>query len=94
MFRGLNSERTPHAIGESVSDMLNWVPAQRHVVRIACCHKVVQVTAPERRLIAGGLATPAPLAQVPVKMYCDHTPPYRQSQISVRHGGILAARRS
>jgi transposase len=36
--------------------------------------------APER-LIAGGLATPALLAQVLVSKYCDHTPLYRQSQI-------------
>jgi transposase len=32
-------------------------------------------------LIAGGLATPALLAQVLVSKYCDHTPLYRQSQI-------------
>jgi transposase len=59
-----------HAIGESVSETLDWVPAQLRVVRIvrpkyACrsCNKVVQAAAPER-LIAGGLATPALLAQV------------------------------
>jgi len=81
-----------HAIGESVSEMLDWVPAQLRVVRIsrpkyACriCSKVVQATAPER-LIAGGLATPALLAQVLVSKYCDHTPLYRQSQIFARHG--------
>src|SRR6202165_1485671 len=81
-----------HAIGESVSEMLDWVPAQLRVVRIprpryACrsCNKVVQASAPER-LIAGGLATPALLAQVMVSKYCDHTPLYRQSQIFARHG--------
>jgi len=81
-----------HAIGESVSEMLDWVPAQLRVVRItrpkyACraCNEVVQATAPER-LIAGGLATPALLAQVLVSKYCDHTPLYRQSQIFARHG--------
>ena len=81
-----------HAIGESVSEMLDWVPAQLRVVRItrpkyACrsCNKVVQAAAPER-LIAGGLATPALLAQVLVSKYCDHTPLYRQSQIFARHG--------
>jgi transposase len=74
------------------SEMLDWVPAQLRVVRItrpkyACrnCNKVVQASAPER-LIAGGLATPAPLAQVMVSKYCDHTPLYRQSQIFARHG--------
>jgi transposase len=57
-----------HAIGESISETLDWVPAQLRVVRIvrpkyACrsCNKVVQAAAPER-LIAGGLATPALLA--------------------------------
>jgi hypothetical protein len=49
------------------------------------CNKVVQAAAPER-LIAGGLATPALLAQVMVSKYGDHTPLYRQSQILARHG--------
>ena len=81
-----------HAIGESVSEMLDWVPAQLRVVRItrpkyACraCGKVAQVPAPERP-IAGGLATPTLLAHVLVSKYCDHTPLYRQSQIFARHG--------
>ncbi|TPK30686.1 IS66 family transposase [Mesorhizobium sp. B2-5-4] len=81
-----------HAIGESVSEMLDWVPAQLRVIRTtrpkyACrtCETVVQAPAPERP-IAGGLATPALLAQVLVSKYCDHTPLYRQSQIFARHG--------
>ena len=81
-----------HAIGESVSEMLDWVPAQLRVVRItrpkyACrtCGTLTQTAAPERP-IAGGLATPALLAQVLVSKYCDHTPLYRQSQILARHG--------
>ncbi|HEY9214222.1 MAG TPA: IS66 family transposase [Ancylobacter sp.] len=85
-----------HAIGESQSEMLNWVPAQLRVIRItrpkyACraCEKVVQAPAPER-LIAGGPATPALIAQVLVSKYCDHTPLYRQSQIFARHGVDLA----
>jgi transposase len=85
-----------HSIGESVSEMLDWVPAQLRVVRItrpkyACriCETVVQHEAPERP-IAGGLATPALLAQVLVSKYCDHTPLYRQSQIFARHGVDLA----
>ena len=84
------------AIGESVSEMLDWIPAQLRVVRIsrpkyACraCNKVVQAPAPER-LIAGGLATPALLAQVLVSKYCDHTPLYRQSQIFARNGVDLS----
>lgn len=81
-----------HAIGQSISEMLDWVPAQLRVVRItrpkyACrvCNKVAQASAPERP-IAGGLATPALLAQVLVSKYCDHAPLYRQSQIFARHG--------
>ncbi|MEY9460498.1 IS66 family transposase [Bradyrhizobium ottawaense] len=81
-----------HIIGESVSDMLDWVPAQLRVIRTtrpkyACrsCKTVMQAPAPER-VIAGGMATPALLAQVLVSKYCDHTPLYRQSQIFARHG--------
>ena len=53
---------TLHAIGESVSEMLDWVPAQLKVIRIsrpkyACrsCQRIAQAPAPERP-IAGGLA--------------------------------------
>jgi len=85
-----------HAIGESVSEMLDWIPAQLRVVRIsrpkyACraCGTVAQAPAPERP-IAGGLATPALLTQVLISKYCDHTLLYRQSQIFARHGVDLS----
>jgi transposase len=81
-----------HPIGESVSEILDWVPAQLRVVRICrpkygcrTCGTMHQAPAPERP-IAGGLATPALLAQLLVSKYCDHTPLYRQSQIFARHG--------
>lgn len=81
-----------HAIGESVSEMLDWVPAQLRVVRIRrpkygyrTCRQMRQAAAPERP-IAGGLATPALLAQVLVSKYCDHNPLYRQAQMLARHG--------
>jgi transposase len=68
-----------HAIGESVSEMLDWVPAQLRVMRIArpkyacrACGTIAQAPAPERP-IAGGLATPALLAQVLIAKHCDHT---------------------
>jgi hypothetical protein len=55
---------TLHLISESVSEMLDWIPAQLRVIRTtrpkyACrtCETVVQAPAPER-VIAGGLATP------------------------------------
>jgi transposase len=81
-----------HAIGESVSEMLDWVPAQLRVLRIRrpkygcrACDQVHQAPAPPRP-IANGLATPALLAQVLIAKYCDHLPLYRQSQIFARHG--------
>ena len=87
---------TLHSIGESVSEMLDYVPAELRVIRIrrpkyACrtCGIVVQTPAQERP-ITGGLATPALLAQVLVAKYCDHLPLYRQSQIFARHGVELA----
>ncbi len=81
-----------HSIGESLSEMLDWVPAQIRVLRIRrpkygcrACGKLHQAAAPERP-ITGGLATPALLTQVLVSKYCDHTPLYRQAQIFARHG--------
>ena len=84
-----------HAIGETVSEMLDWIPASLRVVRIrrpkyGCrgCGAMHQAAAPERT-IAKGLATPALHAQVLVAKYCDHTPLYRQSQIFARMGVSL-----
>lgn len=77
-----------HLAGETVSEMLDWVPARLRVVRIrrpkyGCrsCGKIHQASAPERP-IAKGLATPGLLAHVLVSKYCDHLPLYRQSQSS------------
>jgi transposase len=81
-----------HAIGESASEMLDWVPASLRVIRIRrpkygcrACGTIHQAAAPER-LIAKGMATPALVAQVLVNKYCDHTPLYRQAQIFARQG--------
>jgi transposase len=81
-----------HAIGESVSEILDFVPARLRVLRIRrpkygcrACGTIHQAPAPERP-IAKGLASPALLAHVLVSKYCDHTPLYRQSQIFARHG--------
>jgi transposase len=81
-----------HAIGETVSEMLDHVPARLRVIRICrprygcrACGTIHQAPAPERT-IAKGLATPALLAHVLVAKYCDHLPLYRQSQIFARHG--------
>ena len=80
------------AIGEDVSEVLEYVPARFKVIRhvrpkAACtgCHKLVQASAPERP-IARGMAGSGLLAQVMVSKYCDHLPLYRQSQIYARDG--------
>jgi transposase len=81
-----------HLAGETVSEMLDWVPARLRVIRIrrpkyGCriCGKIHQASAPDRP-IGKGLATPALLAHVLVSKYCDHLPLYRQSQMFARQG--------
>ena len=81
-----------HAIGETVSEMLDHVPARLRVIRICrprygCrgCGAIHQAPAPERP-IAKGLASSGLLAHVLVSKYCDHLPLYRQSQIFARQG--------
>jgi transposase len=81
-----------HLIGETITEMLDHVPARLRVIRIRrprygcrACGTIHQVPAPERP-IAKGLATPALLAHVLISKYCDHLPLYRQSQIFARHG--------
>jgi transposase len=81
-----------HAIGETVSEMLDHVPARLRVIRICrprygcrACGTIHQAPAPERP-IAKGLASPGLLAHILVAKYCDHLPLYRQSQIFARHG--------
>jgi transposase len=81
-----------HLIGETVSEMLDHVPARLRVIRICrprygcrSCGTIHQAPAPERP-IAKGLASPGLLAHVLVSKYCDHLPLYRQSQIFARQG--------
>jgi transposase len=81
-----------HVIGETVSEMLDHVPARLRVIRICrprygcrACGTIHQAPAPERP-IAKGLASPNLLAHVLVAKYCDHLPLYRQSQIFARQG--------
>ncbi len=81
-----------HAIGETVSEMLDHIPARLRVIRICrprygcrACGTIHQAPAPERP-IAKGLASPGLLAHVLVSKYCDHLPLYRQSQIFARQG--------
>lgn len=81
-----------HPIGETVSEMLDHVPARLRVIRIRrprygcrACGTIHQAPAPERP-IAKGLATPGLLAHVLVSKYCDHLPLYRRNQIFARQG--------
>ena len=80
------------ALGEDVSEMLEYVPSRFKVIRhvrpkLSCgvCQKIVQSAAPSRP-IERGLAGPGLLAHVLVSKYCDHLPLYRQSQIFAREG--------
>ncbi|MEQ8697251.1 MAG: IS66 family transposase [Bauldia litoralis] len=84
-----------HEIGETVSEMLDYVPARLRVLRIRrpkygcrACGTIHQAPAPERP-IAKGLATPGLIAHVLVSKYCDYLPLYRQSQILARQGVTL-----
>ncbi len=81
-----------HKIGETISEMLDYVPARLRVLRIRrpkygcrACGTIHQAPAPDRP-IAKGLASPGLLAHVLVAKYCDHLPLYRQSQIFARQG--------
>ncbi len=80
------------AIGEDVSEVLEYVPehwkVHRHVrPKYSCtsCERLVQANAPARP-IERGYAGPGLLAHVVVSKYCDHQPLYRQSQIYARSG--------
>jgi transposase len=84
-----------HQIGETISEVLDHVPARLRVIRVRrpkygcrACGKLHQAPAPERP-IARGLASAGLLAHVIVSKYCDHVPLYRQSQIFARHGVTL-----
>lgn len=79
-------------IGEDVSEILEYVPAQFKVIEqvrpklsCSCCEQIVQEPAMSRP-IERGLAGPGLLAHVLVGKYADHLPLYRQSEIYQRVG--------
>jgi transposase len=81
-----------HVIGEDVSEVLDYVPAQFRVIRhvrprFACraCESVHQTPMPSLP-IERGRPGPGLLAQVLVAKFCDHLPLYRQSLIYARAG--------
>src|SRR5690606_8164780 len=83
---------TLRPLGESVSEMLEYVPARFKVIRhvrpkLACdgCEAIIQAPAASRP-IARGLAGPGLLAHVLVSKYADHLPLYRQAAIYAREG--------
>jgi transposase len=81
-----------HVIGEDVTEVLDYEPAQfkviRHVrPRFACraCESICQEPMPSLP-IERGRPGPGLLAQVLVAKFCDHLPLYRQSLIYARAG--------
>ncbi len=80
------------ALGEDVSEMLEYIPGHYQVIRhvrpkLSCvsCQRIVQAQAPSRP-IERGIAGPGLLAHVLVSKFSDHLPLYRQSQIFAREG--------
>jgi len=81
-----------HKLGEDVSEILEFVPAQFKVIRIvrpklscAHCEHIVQAPAPSRP-IDRGLEGPSLLAHVLVSKFAHHLPLYRQAEIYGRAG--------
>ena len=80
------------ALGEDVSEILEYVPARFKVLRqvrpkLSCrrCDTIVQAAAPSRA-VERSLAGPGLLAHVAAAKYADHLPLYRQSEIYGREG--------
>ena len=79
-------------VGESVTEVLSYVPARFEVVRHirpACscrkCETMVQVPMPELP-IPRGMVDATFLAHIVVAKFCDHIPLYRQAEIDARSG--------
>ena len=89
------------SVGESVTEVLEYVPARFEVVRHvrpACsckkCETMAQARMPDLP-IPRGIAGPGLLAHVITAKFCDHLPLYRQTEIFARAGvdlerGLLA----
>ena len=87
---------TMSALGEDVTEVLEYVPARFQVVRhvrpkLACTRCDVISQAPGPALpVPRGRAGPGLLAHVVVSKFADHLPLYRQSQIYAREGVDLS----
>ncbi len=84
------------ALGEDVTEVLEYVPGSFRVVRhvrpklaCSCCDAISQVPAPALP-VPRGKAGPGLLAHVVVSKFADHLPLYRQSQIYAREGVDLS----
>jgi transposase len=82
--------------GETVSEVLDYVPASFRVVRhiqprFTCkgCDTTIKATMPSLP-IERGKPGPGLVAHVLVAKYCDHLPLYRQSEIYAREGVDLS----
>jgi transposase len=83
---------TMSALGEDVTEVLEYVPGRFQVVRhvrpkLSCqhCDAITQAPAPALP-IPRGKAGPGLLAHVLVSKYADHLPLYRQAEIYAREG--------
>jgi len=84
------------ALGEDVSEVLEYVPASFRVIRhvrprlaCACGNCIAQAPAPSRP-IARSFAGAGLLAHIMVAKYGDHLPLYRQQQMYAREGVDLS----
>ncbi|WP_150289881.1 IS66 family transposase [Sphingobium estronivorans] len=87
---------TMSALGEDVTEVLEYIPARFQVVhhvrpKLACqrCDAISQAPAPALP-VPRGRAGPGLLAHVVVSKFADHLPLYRQSQIYAREGVNLS----
>ncbi len=84
------------AIGEEVSERLEYVPASLYVIEERCakyaCPKgcTVRTAAKPMQPIEKGLPGPGLLAQVAVSKYADHLPLHRQAEMFQRQGVTLS----
>ncbi len=83
---------TMSALGEDVTEVLEYVPGSFRVVRhvrpklaCSCCDAISQAPAPALP-VPRGRAGPGLLAHVVVSKFADHLPLYRQSRIYAREG--------
>jgi transposase len=87
---------TMSALGEDVTEVLEYVPGSFRVVRhvrpklaCSCCDAISQAPAPALP-VPRGKAGSGLLAHVVVSKFADHLPLYRQSQIYAREGVDLS----